>query len=354
MALIQGADIKIELYLSGAWTDLTCDTTSAEWQWGAPEALGPLTECEGGTLRVSMYDPGRKYDPDNPASPLLGVLKVGLGFRVMVDGSPAWTGVLQTWGWDRGSEIADLNGLDPIAMLSVRHLPSRAPLAPVASTSAGQAQYMLDVVGWPAGKRYFPAGTAGWGRSNHYVQGSALDGLHHIRFAELGRLFPMRDGRIGWYPREGVTPPASSAIINCGGVGLTDMWKVLGLGRVRNRVVLEDGMGVFGGAMPPDEQRTVTTTSTFLSYTFAGAPAPDPWAAWANTILAALANPPPLTVLGTMVPTGAQVAAILCAEFEARWTVKVTGEADQVVRVLGVRATLAPGEIEVDAVTEDV
>jgi hypothetical protein len=55
-----------------------------------------------------------------------------------------------------------------------------------------------------------------------------------------------------------------------------------------------------------------------------------------------------------MVPRDAQVAAILCAEFEARWTIKVTGDADQVVRLLGMKVTLAPDVIEVDAVTEDV
>ena len=46
------ADVVFRADVDG-WSDLTCQTTSAEWSWGAPEALGPLTECEGGTLRVS-------------------------------------------------------------------------------------------------------------------------------------------------------------------------------------------------------------------------------------------------------------------------------------------------------------
>ena len=355
MALIQGADIKIELYLSGAWTDLTCDTTSAEWQWGAPEALGPLTECEGGTLRVSLYDPAREYDPDNPDSPLLGVLKVGLGFRVTVDGSAAWTGVLQTWGWDRSSRIADLNGLDPIGMLSVRTLPERFQLQPVAATSASQAKFVLDFVEWPVAKRLFPDGDSGVERGNYLVEGSALDALHRIRFAELGRLFPLRDGGIGWHDRNGVTPPASSAVINCGGVGLTDMWKVLGLGRVRNRVVISDGYGVFGLVRPPDEYRSVTTSATFLALTGGGsAGGIMPQDLWAETILDALEQPPVLTMLGTMVPTGAQVKQVVCSEYGARWTVKVTGEPDAVVTLIGQRVAVAPGTIEVDAVTDEI
>jgi hypothetical protein len=349
-ATIHGADFTIELFLSGAWVDITCQTTSANWQWGAPEALGPLTECEGGTLRVSLFDPDREYDPDNPDSPLLGVLKVGLGFRVTVDGSPAWTGVLQTWAWDRASEIADLNGLDPIGQLSVRALPAGQTLAPVLATSASQAQFMLDLVEWPAGKRYFPDGTSGVERGNHYVEGPAIDGLHRIRFAELGRLFPLRNGGIGWYDRDGPAPPAVSVTIDC--TDLMDMWKVFGLGRVRNHVVISGGWGVFGPVLPPDEYRSVVTNTEFLQLgVVAGDPLP--WDQWANTILDHLEQPPVLTMLGTLVPQGADVKPIVTAEFGARWTVQgLSG--DKVVQVLGQRVTLAPDVLEIDAVTEDV
>ena len=156
--------------------------------------------------------------------------------------------------------IADLNGLDPIGMLSVRALPERFQIGAVPTTSAAQAQFVLDFVEWPVAKRYFPDGTSGVERGNHYVEGSALDALQRIRFAELGKLFPLRDGGIGWYDRDGPAPPAPSAIINCGGVGLTDMWQVMGLGRLRNRVVIGGGYGVFGTVRPPDEYRSVTTS----------------------------------------------------------------------------------------------
>ena len=354
-AVIQGAVIAIEIDLEGAWTDITCDATSAEYMWGAPEALGPLTECEGGTLRVSLYDPDRVYDPDNPDSPAQGGLKVGAGMRVLVDGSPAWTGVLQTWGWDRASEIADLNALDPIGQLSVRAMPQRETLMGTAATSGAQAAFMLDRAEWPLAKRWFPAGNEGWERGNHYVEGPAIDGLHRIRFAELGRVYPMRDGRIAWLPRAGMAPAAPTALINCGGVGLTDMWKVLGLGRVRNHVVISGGYGVYGPVLPPDEYRAVTTTHEFLQFAYAGVPAPNPWEAWGQHILDALADPPPLTMLGTMLPQGAQVKQVLCSEFGTRWTVANEGQPDVIVEVIGMRVTLAPGNVlEVDVVTSDV
>ena len=228
--------------LSGSvWTDVTCDTTTAEWQWGAPEALGPLTECEGGTLRVSLYDPDRTYDPDNPASPMQGGLKVGAGMRVIVDGSPAWTGVLQTWGWDRASEIADLNGLDPIGMLSVRVLPAEpdAPAVPDATTAANRRS--TSSTWWSGRPRsgtspMAPSGVAQSATTTSRAPrstGSTASGSRNS--AACTRC--VTAGSAGT-TATGVTPPASSAVINCGGVGLTDMWKAMGLGRVRNRVVV--------------------------------------------------------------------------------------------------------------------
>ena len=353
-AVIQGATIAIELYYSGAWHDLTCDTTSASWSWGAPEALGPLTECEGGTLRVSLYDPNRVYDPNNPSSPLLGVLKVGLGFRVTVDAAPAWTGVLQTWGWDHGSDIADLNGMDPIGQLSMRIVPKGSDIYPGEITTAQQAQIILDLVEWPSGKRYFPQGTTGVMRGNDWIEGSSFDILGRMRFAELGRLYPMRDGRIGWTARVPPAPPASSATINCGGVGLTDMWKAMGLGRVRNHVVIGETGEVFGPVMAPDEYRSVNTTAGFLGFQQPAAPAPLSRDLWAQTILDALEKPPILTVLDTMVPTGAEVKQITTSEFGSRWTVKVTGQPDVLVQVYGMTVDVEPGSIEVTAVTDDI
>ena len=59
-------------------------------------------------------------------------------------------------------------------------------------------------------------------------------------------------------------------------------------------------------------------------------------------------------MLGTILPVDDEVAQIVCAEFGARWTVASAGDPDKVVQVIGQRVTVAPGTIEVDAVTEDV
>lgn len=355
MSVIRGADVRVELWADGAWLDLTCEATSADWQWGASEPLGPLTESEGGRLRVSLRDPERKYDPANPASPLYDALHPGAPVRATVDGAPAWTGALQTWGRDRDSGIADLVAFDPIAQLSLRTLPNAVNLLPpgadvTPATTAQQAQFVLDTVGWDAAARYFPAGTAGVQRGAADIQGSALDILGGIRFAELGRLYARRDGAVGWQPRD-VATPAVSVILQCG--ELADLWEGDGLGRVRNRVVIQ-GWSDVTVEPDPDLQRTVFAEFLFLNFFYPGAPAPVPWDLWASAIMDALGAPLPMTLIGSIMPEGSDVAAVLCAEYGASWTVVNPPHGDKSVRLLGQRVTLSPGLIEVDAVTEDL
>ena len=145
-------------------------------------------------------------------------------------------------------------------------------------------------------------------------------------------------------------------MINCGGIGLTDMWRVMGLGRLRNRVVVGGGYGVFGRQpLPPDEQRSVTTTVEFLALAGGGSTTGVlPTDLWAETILDALDPPPVLTMLGTIVPVDDEVKQVTTAEFGARWTVRSAGDPDKLVTLIGQRVTIAPGTVEVDVVTEDV
>jgi hypothetical protein len=187
VAPVRGADVRIEYQpvAAGAWTDVTCEVTSADWQWGATTPLGPLTVSEGGTLRLSLYDPDRTYDPGNPASPLIGVLRPGMPIRVRVETGTAWTGGLQSWEWDYLSDIATLEALDPIGQLSQMVLPGEPVI--VNASSYQQTVQVLDVVGWPAGARYLPT-PSGVNIGSKYPVGSALDELQKIRLNEHGAL----------------------------------------------------------------------------------------------------------------------------------------------------------------------
>lgn len=101
--------------------------------------------------------------------------------------------------------------------------------------------------------------------------------------------------------------------------------------------------------------------SSWTVFTSGAAP-PDVYSRWASTILAALAAPAPLTILGTVRPRGSEVAAILGAEYGDRLEVvdvHVTPTIDRVLRVVGMSVDLAStsdgaGDITANVVTEDV
>ena len=96
--------------------------------------------------------------------------------------------------------------------------------------------------------------------------------------------------------------------------------------------------------------------SAWVAFSSGTAP-PDVYSRWASTILAALANPTPLTILGTVRPVGDDVAAIIGAEYGDRFElfdVHVSPPIDRVLRVLGMQCALDPQGITATVVTEDV
>lgn len=106
--------------------------------------------------------------------------------------------------------------------------------------------------------------------------------------------------------------------------------------------------------------------SDWVTFSSGTAP-PEVYARWASTILAALAEPTPLTILGTVRPQGPEVAAIVGAEYGDRFLVvdeHTTPTISRTLRVLGMSVDLAagpvlpdgtsgPGTITATAVTED-
>lgn len=289
MATIRGADITVQTDLGqapfildrdqldadpgsvltpadDAWSDITCDILGASWAWGSSAPLGPLTQADAGRARFTFLDPDRDYDPSNDASPYAGVLHVGLPIRVLADGVPAWTGTLDEWSHDQGDLTSTLQAVDPIGTLAARILPGGTAIA--AGLSAAQANAILDAAGWPADRRAFDGGSAA-NRNAITADGSALDGLADVRFAELADLFATRDGGIGWRGRSQAYEPDPVAVINCGGAPLGDLASVFAQGRVRN-VVLVDGATPSRYSIPESATRHgpryVKTTAADLAF----------------------------------------------------------------------------------------
>ena len=295
MALVRGADIVIEAdlgvapfildrdHLDGtppagttgaeltpsedAWAGIECDVTSAQWSWGAGDPMGPLTECEAGRLRASLFDPDRQYDPSNVSSPYAGILRVGLPIRALVDGSPAWTGTLEDWSHDLGPAVSTLDAVDGLGTVASLILPTQT--IPAGST-ASQAGTILTRAGWPSERRRFEGGSAA-SRNAVPVEGSALEALMSVRFAEHAWLWATRDGSIGWRGRDEPYEPSPSVVVNCGGAGLGALASRFARDRVRNEVLIE-------GGTPPEYSvasitrhgpRTVRTTVADLAFSTA-------------------------------------------------------------------------------------
>ena len=383
MSLVRGADIVVQGDLgvhpfildrdlldinpgseltpyASAWDDVTCAVLSIQWTWGAGTPLGPLTEVEGGRAAVHLRDLTRAYDPSNAASPYYNFLHVGMPLRVLVDGSPGWTGTMDAWEWAAQDQVATLSAIDAVATLAALVLPTSTILP--ADTTFAQATAVLDAVAWPAAWRTF-TGTPAATRLSLTVDGQAMEALHGIMFAELGTLYGTRAGTIVIQARGVTGSTTPTVIVNCGGVGLVDLTSTFNRGRVRNVVQVTGEIWPFVWRADASATRHGPGRSTRdvedLSY-----PGPDfvargvLYAPWATAILAALGQPRPASSLGTLVPVGAaQVDPILRAEWGDVWRLVDTGTSpgiDRTVRVLGQSVTITPTSIEVDAVTEDL
>ena len=373
MTLVRGADVTFEADLGATsfildWTlmdlpdslltpieagfdEITCEVLSASWSWGANDPLAKLTEVDAGRMRVSLFDPTRRFDPANPGSPYGLFLRDGMPIRVSIEGAPAWTGTLEAWQWDVGSATATLDAIDAIGTLAKLTLPD--PSGVTAGTTASQAAHVLDLIEWPVDRRVF-VGSSAATRGAENVSGPALGALAQFRFAELGAMFATPDGMLAWWGRaEPLTPPAVSAVVNCGGVGLVALTTRNPAGRMRNIVLIDTNRYVSEPSYTRNGKRTVQTSAAELLLTGAGTPAAD----WAWAALGPLADPAALLELGTLVPEGpADVAAIAGASYGDRWRVvadDIDPPIDRIVRVLGAQVDIAPDTIEVTAVTEE-
>ena len=124
---------------------------------GRARGAGPADRVRGRHAPGEHVGPRARVRPRQPRQPAAGpAASPGSGSRVTVDGSPAWTGALQSWGWDRTSRIADLNGHDPIGMLSMRALPERFTMAPISDDLGGPGAVRARLRGVGPGQAVLP------------------------------------------------------------------------------------------------------------------------------------------------------------------------------------------------------
>ena len=108
-------ELSILTPIDEALSDITCEVLSAKWQWGAPNANGILTDVTTGQAEVALADPNRELDPLNAESPVIG--RIGNPARILIDGTPAFSGVVTNIAHDAGQMVSTLNLADPLSLL---------------------------------------------------------------------------------------------------------------------------------------------------------------------------------------------------------------------------------------------
>jgi len=215
-----------------AMSDLTCQVLSGRWQWGAPAANGILTDVVTGSAEIALADPNRTLDPLNGDSPIIG--RIGNAARILVDGTPAFTGVITNIVHEAGEAVSTLSLSDH---LSLWHQQSVSMDWDADATSA-QFQALYATIGWPAEKVILYGATTTKRKADAFV-GTAFDALARLRDAELGDLWADHQGRIAFRARGYPRSTEVRAIIGCGGIAMASLASELRRVSIINHVVVD-------------------------------------------------------------------------------------------------------------------
>jgi hypothetical protein len=207
------ADSSVLTPTADAMSDVSCEIIGGQWSRGAPAANGILTDVVTGRAELLLSDPDRTLDPLNDTS--AANTAIGAAGRVLVDGTPAFSGYLSEVSHDMAAATSTVVLLDGLSLL---HQQAVALTLAAAGTWA-QATQLLDAIGWPPELRVtYGAPTSA--RLSDEVVMSAFEVLTRLREAELGDLWVDGAGRLALrargYPRSDVP----RAVIGCDGIAL--------------------------------------------------------------------------------------------------------------------------------------
>jgi hypothetical protein len=196
--------------LAEAYSDITCEILFAEWIRGAAVANGILTDTQTGRAEFTFADPERVLDPLNPSA---ARVRLGAYGRVLVDGEPAFTGLLAAATHDLGELTSTVVLLDAFSRLHQQSV----SIAWAAGTTVAQIDALLDAIGWPADERAIYGAPATTRLAETFV-GTAFEALERLRDAELGDLWIDGAGRLAFRSRNFEPPSEIRATIGCGGI----------------------------------------------------------------------------------------------------------------------------------------
>lgn len=171
-------------------TITNCQVEELTWNWGAGSDSGVLTNVDagGGTLR--LYDPGRLFDPTNPA---VGV-NIGTVIRVLISGVTAFRGRVDDVSHDL--TVATIAIVDDVsALAAVQFVETSVP----SETASARVARILDLAAWPADRR--DIGPGGVTLQAGTIAQDAWSELVEVTRNDLGALWMRPDGRVTWRSR---------------------------------------------------------------------------------------------------------------------------------------------------------
>lgn len=225
-----------------AMSDLTCEILAGRWQWGAPAANGILTDVVTGTAEITMADPDRTLDPLNDESPIVG--RIGNPARILVDGTPAFTGSIINIIHEAGDGITTLSLADPLAILNQQSV----SVSWTRAATSAQFDQLIAAIGWPSDRLVLYGATTTKRLADLFV-GTAFDALTRLRDAELGDLWADHQGRIAFRSRGYPRPATARGILGCDGIAMESFAAELRRIAIINHVLVDMDPGA-------DRQRT--------------------------------------------------------------------------------------------------
>lgn len=189
------------------WVDLACEATSASWSWGTSEDHGVTTLPSAGQGSITVADDERRFDPDNTASDLYGLIDIGTPFRIRLGAYVMYTGYLDTLSHDLRNRC-ELRMTDPISRLTaIKFVETSRP----AESSSARAAAILAAAKWPATSTDVEAGGV-----NLQAGTFAADGwtdLATVTRNELGLVWADREGVVRWRKRATAWAESAPAIV---------------------------------------------------------------------------------------------------------------------------------------------
>lgn len=185
------------------WFDVTPQSMNARITWGADDPSGVLTVPAAASWIVRTYDPERKLDPSNGASPLSASLKPGRAVRVTYYSPAKGTrvvrqGVIDEVDYDLVTQKGTLRGTDSVQFMVGAILPENMTGAPM--TLRERAYWLIAQAGLSdlvtvertAGDNLltngsFENGTVGWSTGRSFTppanQTQPADGIKVLEIA---------------------------------------------------------------------------------------------------------------------------------------------------------------------------